>query len=269
MTIVVWNIARGYHPGEICDFLSERKADVYLLSEVDRGNRRTRSVDMFQLLEESLGLSGRFAVEFEEKESVWRTLIPQGGLGGGVHGNAVFSRFPIKGYREFRLPTGDPLHWKGTTIVPELFEPRNGSRVAQVFESIIGETAISFVNTHLENWRCAWELRRRQLETALSDIRGTETVVGGDMNCLEGILWTLGRKRPVNREVPILRGYLADKGLRDPWPDTAYTNFNYGVRSKLDWLCVSPGLEVVKKESLRTGLSDHNCLCVTVRAIRP
>lgn len=265
LKIAAWNIARGYRPEEICRVLRVLEADVYLLSEVDRGNRRTGNVDVFRTLEESLGLAGRFAVEFEEKHSVWRTLIPQGGPGGGVHGNAVFSRLPMEDYREIRLPVGEKLRWEGTTIVPELFEPRNGSRVAQVFEARFEGTAISFVNAHLENWRCGWELRRRQLDEALSDVRGTETVLGGDMNCLEGVLWTVGRTRPVNREVPVLRRRLAGKGLSDPWTDTDYTNFNFGVRAKLDWLCVSNGLEVVEKDSLRTGLSDHNCLAATVR----
>jgi len=258
--VVSWNIERGYRPKGLCRFLSALDADVYLLTELDRGNKRTRRVDLFRELEAALGIAGRFALEFEEKDSFWRQIIRQGGPGGGTHGNAVFSRFPMADYREVRLPVGARLKWDGSTLVPELFEPRSGSRVAQLFEANVQGRRVCFVNTHLENWRCGWDLRRRQLEAALAGARGDETVLAGDMNCLEGILCTLGRRRPVNREVSLLRGFLRSKGLRDPWPDTDYTCFNLGTRSKLDWLGISSGVEVLERALHRTGLSDHSCL---------
>lgn len=269
MKIVSWNIERGYRPDGICALLSGLEADVYLLTELDRGNRRTGGVDMFALLSERLGMPGRFAQEFEELESVWRRLIPKGGPGGGVHGNAVFSRLPISGYRELRLPTEPPLHWDGGTIVPELFEPRRGSRVAQVFELELDGRPVTFLNTHLENWRCGWPLRRRQLEAAMTLLDGRARIVAGDFNCLEGILSTWAGGSPVNREVRLVREFLAERGLRDPWLDTDYTSFNFRTRAKLDWLCLSAGLEVVEKRNLRTELSDHNCLSVRVRQPPP
>lgn len=264
MKIACWNIERGYRPEETCRKLKELDADVYLLSELDRGNLRTGNVDMFALIQDALEFHGHFAQEFEERDSPWRSLIPIGGRGGGVHGNAVFARMPLKDYREVRLPTADPLHWRGETIVPELFEPRSGGRVAQVFELAVDGRSVSFVNTHLENWRCGWEHRRRQLEAALAPARGGEVVVAGDLNCLEGVVGTMFGG-VVNREVRLLRSYLEGRGLRDPWADTDYTNFNWGTRSKLDWLCLSGGLEIVEKENLRTGLSDHNCLTARIR----
>lgn len=289
MQIVSWNVERGYHPDGICSLLAGLEADVYLLTELDRGNRRTGGVDMFALLSERLGMPGRFAQEFEELESVWRRLIPKGGPGGGVHGNAVFSRLPILGYRELRLPTEIPLHWDGGTIVPELFEPRRGSRVAQLFELELEGRPVTFLNTHLENWRCGWPLRRRQLEAGLALLDapsgegrtagacggdgpvadGRERIVAGDFNCLGGILSTWAGGSPVNREVRLLRAFLAERGLRDPWLDTDYTSFNFRTRAKLDWLCLSAGLEVVEKRNLRTELSDHNCLSVRVRQPPP
>lgn len=221
-------------------------------------------MDVFRVLEEGLGLPGRFAQEFEERESFWRRIIPTGGPGGGVHGNAVFTGLPIENYREHRLPTGAPLHWDGGTVVPELFEPRVGSRVAQVFDIPLAGRKVAFLNTHLENWRCGWGLRRKQLEAALSLVDARETVLGGDLNCLGGVIATAVGSAPVSREVRLLRSFLAEKGLLDPWNDTDYTNFNYLTRSKLDWLCVSQGLRVVEKENIRTGISDHNCLAVRI-----
>ena len=271
MKIVSWNIERGYRPEETCRLLAELSADVCLLTEVDRGNRRTGGVDMFALLQERLGMAGRFALEFTEKESLWRRVIPLGGPGGGVHGNAVFARQPLENYRELRLPTAAPLHWDGSTLVPELFEPRSGARVAQVFELRVAGRSVSFINVHLENWRCGWDLRRRQLETALAaapgprvGAPGPERVLAGDLNPLGGVAATFAGLAPVSREVRTLRAFLAERGLGDPWADEEYTNFNYGTRAKLDWLCVSPGLVIEEKRSLRTPLSDHNCLLVRV-----
>jgi hypothetical protein len=86
-----------------------------------------------------------------------------------------------------------------------------------------------------------------------------ERALAGDLNCLEGVVATMSAA-PVNREVRVLREFLASRGLADPWADTDYTNFNYGTRSKLDWLCVSAGLELVDLENSRTDSSDHNCL---------
>ncbi|MFC1705526.1 endonuclease/exonuclease/phosphatase family protein [Planctomycetota bacterium] len=262
--IVSWNIERGYHPDETCAFLRELEADIYLLTEVDRGNRRTARVDMFERLRRSLGLAGHFAVEFTELESIWRRIIPKGGPGGGVHGNAVFSRLPMSEYRCVPLPTNDRLRWDGSTIVPELFEPRRGHRVAQLFEVQFGEGRMTVVNTHLENWRSDAEDRQTQLAAALRDVRGAEIVLAGDLNPLDGILKTLWPLRRVNREVPALRGYLASCGLVDPFADTDYTSYSLGSRAKLDWICVSPGLRVEGKWNLRTALSDHNCLVVEV-----
>lgn len=264
MKVVSWNIERGYRPEETCRALAELEADVYLLTELDRGNGRTKGVDMFELIGRSLGLEGRYAREFEELDSVWRRVLPLGGLGGGVHGNAVFARAPLLDYRELPLPTADPLHWRGETVVPELFEPRRGGRKAQLFELEVGGRPVSFINIHLENWRCGWPLRRRQLEAALAAAKAPELVLAGDMNCLEGIVGTFFGTA-VNREVRFLREFLGGRGLADPWADTAYTNFNYGTRSKLDWLCVSAGLELTGPENRRTGLSDHNCLSARLR----
>ena len=102
------------------------------------------------------------------------------------------------------------------------------------------------------------------METALAAAPGAERVLAGDLNPLGGVLSTFAGLSPVNREVPVLRAFLAERGLFDPWADHEHTNFNYGTRAKLDWLCASAGLVVEEKRNLRTPLSDHNCLMARV-----
>lgn len=261
--IVSWNIERGYFPDQTCHFLKSLNADLYLLTELDRGNKRTAEVDMFERLSNALDMPGQFAVEFIEHDSLWRSIIRQGGPGGGSHGNAVFSRLPMLNYRSVALPTNETLRWDGKTYIPELFEPRSGQRNAQVFELELGSGTVSFINTHIENWRCAWDHRKTQLSHALQSIEGP-AVIAGDFNPIGGVTKTIGGRASVNSEVKKLRGFLEQRGLYDPFTNEDYTMFSWGTRSKFDWIALSKELKVVSKSNLRSPLSDHNCLVVEI-----
>ncbi|MDF1666487.1 MAG: endonuclease/exonuclease/phosphatase family protein [Planctomycetota bacterium] len=259
--VVSWNIERGYFPEQCCHFLQALNADIYLLTELDRGNKRTAKVDMFEKISGALDMPGHFAVEFIEHDSLWRSIIRQGGPGGGTHGNAVFSRRPIENYRSRALPTNDRLRWDGKTYIPELFEPRSGQRNAQIFECQLGSKTVTFINTHLENWRCEWSHRKAQLSAALESIEGP-TLIAGDFNPIGGVLKTIYGRESVNLEVRQLRAFLEQKGLDDPFSNEDYTMFSWGTRSKFDWIALSPELKVSSQTNLRSPLSDHNCLVV-------
>lgn len=271
LRVVSWNIERGYRPAATAARLVAAEADLYLLTELDRGNKRTAGVDMVRVLEEALAGSitapAFWTREFRELDSIWRAIIRQGGPGGGEHGNAILSRRPLLAPRSRPLPTAAPLHWRRTTWIPELFEPREGGRRAQIAELELDGRTLTIVNTHLENWRCGWEHRRRQLEAALAGLDTERMILAGDMNPLGGVLRTIGSSaaRPVvNAEVRQLRAFLAERGLRDPFPDEAATIFEWGVRSKFDWLAIGPGLKASELVNERTGLSDHNLLAATI-----
>jgi endonuclease/exonuclease/phosphatase family metal-dependent hydrolase len=264
LKIVSWNIERGYFPDQSCHFLRSLDADVYLLTELDRGNKRTRGVDMFDRIQQALDMAGFFALEFVEHESIWRSIIRQGGPGGGTHGNAIYARLPMDNYRVVSLPTNDRLTWQGTTIVPELFEPRSGGRNAQLFELTLGDRSITFINTHIENWRCDWNHRKLQLSSALSSANSPDILIAGDFNPLGGVVKTIMGLNPVNEEVIELRAFLESHDLHDPFSNGDYTMFSWGTRSKFDWLACSSGLKVISKTNLRTPLSDHNCLVVDI-----
>jgi len=268
LRVVSWNIERGLRLLGVSDVLKALKADLMLLTELDRGVARSRGLDVFSELCDRLSVEGHFAREFQELESVWRRIIPTGGPGGGVHGNAVLSRLAIEDYQVIDLPTTAPLSWEGRTLVPELFEPRVGRRIAQRFRVRIEGRPISVINTHLENWRCGWHHRRDQLCAALRGFfpgprepQGGARLLAGDLNCLEGVAKTFMGWRTVNDEVPKLRAFLRLYGLSDPFADSDATCCALGTKTKLDWVA-SAGLRVIESQLLDTGLSDHACLVV-------
>lgn len=92
-----WNIERNYKAKEIIDTLTELDADILCIQEIDIGCHRSgHERDHFLEICASQGLYGGFVPEFWELEHVGRKDRDQGG---GVHGNAILSRWPINGFR--------------------------------------------------------------------------------------------------------------------------------------------------------------------------
>ena len=250
MRVVCWNIERGYQPNAIIEQLQTLKGDVYLLFELDRGVKRTRGVDMYGRIKNSLGLHAAYAREFYEIDSPWRSIIPWGGPGGGEIGNAVFSRYPILNHRIISLPTAPPLNYRRTTLIPELFQPRAGQRKAQVFEIAPYGTKIGLASMHLELWRSGWSHRKSQLQAALNECKAETLIFGGDFNCVGG------------GEVKKVRQWLQDNNLVDPFKNSDTTCGRLGVRAKLDWLATTQPKMIKAARTCRTALSDHSYLVV-------
>jgi endonuclease/exonuclease/phosphatase family metal-dependent hydrolase len=269
MRILVWNIERGYYPAALAKEIQRLSPDLALISEVDRDNRRTNNHDIFSMIAEALKMPGEFAQEFEEIDSIWRRIIPTGGPGGGLHGNAVYSNRKLLNYRVIALPTCEPLSWQGKTIIPELFEPRRGQRIAQAFELEHGGRSISVISTHLENWRCGFAHRRLQLERALEERRHESCIIAGDFNPLGGITSTWLRRSHIPWEVREMRALLEHHGLFDPFLDSDATCFNMGTRAKLDWLALSEDLKPARWEHSMTKWSDHAWLMVEIESGEP
>ncbi|KAG0306888.1 hypothetical protein BGZ99_001638, partial [Dissophora globulifera] len=121
--ILQWNIERNYKSAEILATLSELDADILCIQEIDIGCHRTGyDRDHFLEICHSQGLHGGFVPEFWELEHPGRKDRDQGG---GVHGNAILSRWPINGFRVL-----DHVHhayeWERDGL--KLNEPRLGRR---------------------------------------------------------------------------------------------------------------------------------------------
>ncbi|KAG0354629.1 hypothetical protein BGZ54_001555 [Gamsiella multidivaricata] len=118
-----WNIERNYKPAEILATLQELDADILCIQEIDIGCHRSgHERDHFLEICQSQGLYGGFVPEFWELEHPGRKNRDQGG---GVHGNAILSKWPINGFRVL-----DHVHhayeWERDGL--QLNEPRLGRR---------------------------------------------------------------------------------------------------------------------------------------------
>ncbi|KAF8924129.1 hypothetical protein EDD21DRAFT_390854 [Dissophora ornata] len=121
--LLQWNIERNYKSAEILATLTELDADILCIQEIDIGCHRSgHERDHFLEICRSQGLYGGFVPEFWELEHPGRKDRDQGG---GVHGNAILSRWPVNGFRVL-----DHVHhayeWEKDGL--KLNEPRLGRR---------------------------------------------------------------------------------------------------------------------------------------------
>ena len=74
--------------------MKKENFEIALLQEVDIGNKRTKNLDIFKEIAQKTPQFqyGVWGCEFEELDSPKRSKST---AGGGVHGNAILSIFPI------------------------------------------------------------------------------------------------------------------------------------------------------------------------------
>ena len=170
---LVFNMERGVHLAEIGDFLEDcpqaRPFDVILANELDDGCVRSGGRNTALELAERLGMNVVFGLEFIE-------LVNQNDPK-GFHGNAIFSRWPIKRAKVLRLP--EQYNWYFDR------QRRIGGRLAILAELDVAGTPVGVATIHLEN-RTHGPGRQAQLETVLraadAMFPGMPVVLGGDLN---------------------------------------------------------------------------------------
>ena len=142
LRVFCWNIERGYVLEELINEMRTKNPDVLLLQEVDNGNIRTLKKDCAKEIAKGLGMKYYvYGVEFVELESIRRTPVLQGG---GTHGNAIISRFPIKQAKVIHLPIA--YNWGNS-----LRQPREGSKfhslfiIIKIFNSFVDRIAVTCI----------------------------------------------------------------------------------------------------------------------------
>ena len=134
---MVFNMERGVYIDESIEFLidipSLQPFDLILANELDFGCARSGEKNTAEEVAKALGLSYVFGLEFIE--------LKDAAL--GVHGNAVFSRWPIKWAEVFRLP--EQYNWYFDR------QKRIGARVAIVCSLGIGGREVGAVSVPQEN----------------------------------------------------------------------------------------------------------------------
>ena len=170
---LVFNMERGVHLEELGDFLLScpriRPFDVILANELDDGCVRSGGRDTARELAQRLGMNYVYGLEFIE-------LVNQADPK-GFHGNAVFSRWPIRRAAVVRLP--EQYNWYFDR------QRRIGGRCAVLAEIQVAGRSVGIGSIHLEN-RTHGPGRRAQLETVLQAAEkmfpGLPVILGGDLN---------------------------------------------------------------------------------------
>ena len=170
---LVFNMERGVHLEELGDFLLScpriRPFDVILANELDDGCVRSGGRDTARDLAQRLGMNYVYGLEFIE-------LVNQADPK-GFHGNAVFSRWPIRRAAVVRLP--EQYNWYFDR------QRRIGGRCAVLAEIQVAGRPVGIGSIHLEN-RTHGPGRRTQLETVLQAAEkmfpGLPVILGGDLN---------------------------------------------------------------------------------------
>lgn len=171
--MLVFNMERGVHLAELGDFLetcpSVQPFDVVLANELDDGCVRSGKRDTTLELAKRLGMNAAFGLEFIE---LVNEEDPK-----GFHGNAVFSRWPIRWAKVVRLP--EQYNWYFDR------QRRIGGRLAVLAELDVAGMPVGVGAIHLEN-RTHGPGRQAQLDTVLAAAEemfpGMPVILGGDLN---------------------------------------------------------------------------------------
>ena len=177
-----WNIERGKQFENLLRALAEapslRGSDVLLLTELDYGMARTGNRFVARELAERLGLFCAFApcyVALNKGSGVETAVGGENTL--ALHGNALLSRFPLRGAHSVALPNGkDKMRGK---------EKRLGSQRAVVADVLHPGGSFRAVSLHLDA-HSTQRHRLRQMRVVLNHLEALRprlpVLVGGDWN---------------------------------------------------------------------------------------
>jgi len=180
--VLAWNIERGIRLDGLIAVLrgnpSLRNADILLLSELDWGMARTQNRFVAREIASELNMNYAFA-------PCYVALTKGAGLerqAGGenresLHGNAVFSRFPMNGVHSLDLPNGKDK-MKGA-------EKRIGSQRAVIADIEHPSGMLRAVSLHLDahsSQRHRYLQMRRVLDHLESLDLQLPVIIGGDWN---------------------------------------------------------------------------------------
>lgn len=185
ITVVAYNILRGFEADAQLAAITESgdiaTPDVLLLSEVDRGCRRTQFRNIARDYAEALGFYYVYAVEFVE-------LPGDRGETGPYdpplceHGNAIVSRYPLGNVRPIRH--AENRSWYTPPGFPDPDEPRLGGRIAIAADMKVGERVVRLYALHLESTLSTLRIRDAQAVEIAKD--GADVpypvIAGGDLN---------------------------------------------------------------------------------------
>jgi endonuclease/exonuclease/phosphatase family metal-dependent hydrolase len=179
---VAWNIERGRHYKGVRDILAEHpeiaKADLFLLTECDLGMARSQNRHVARQLAQEIGFNYFFAPSYLNlSKGCGHEAEYDGENTLGIHGNAIFSRYPLSNFRTIGLPCGKDK-MKGN-------EKRIGKQRALVADVHFGDKTLTAACIHLDS-HSSQKRRMDQMSCVLNLIDQAKTdhpvLIGGDWN---------------------------------------------------------------------------------------
>lgn len=176
---VAWNLERGIEFSGQLDALRNHPylatADVYLLTEVDIGMARSENRAVAQEIAHELGMNCSFApcyLNLSKGAGIERRADGENEL--GLHGNAILSRYPIRGVRPIHLRNGiDKMSGR---------EKRLGRQAALAAEIEFPNYHATAVTVHLDA-NSSQAHRGGQMRDIIHDLpTDLPVILGGDWN---------------------------------------------------------------------------------------
>lgn len=263
--LLSWNIERGYFPAKLASFINLVKPDIVCLQEVDWGNQRTGNRDILNYLAEKTSMLGIFDPEFYEIQTPNR----QPNLaGGGVHGNAILTRFFPTKYYSVGLPI--LFNWENPPIKDRkiaIKERRMGQHKALCAEFNFNGEPITICSTHFED-KAGGVVGRfeqyKQIVLHINQQAGIDeiAIIAGDFNTFDGWLPRLvGYSRAdeslmkhwLQPECQYWKQQLLPRfGFSDPFNCNQWTYRILSYRAKYDWITLRRG------KAYNPGVGDFN-----------
>ena len=177
-----WNIERGTHLEGVIRVLKEhpllQDSDILLLTELDLGMARSHNRLIAQEVAQALKLNYAFAPCYIalNKGSGLESEVP-GENTQSLHGNALFSRYPLREAHSIAMPNGKDLMWGK--------EKRLGYQQAVVATIDHPSGAVRVVSLHLDA-HSTQKHRCRQMKIVLDHLAtlnpSLPVLIGGDWN---------------------------------------------------------------------------------------
>jgi endonuclease/exonuclease/phosphatase family metal-dependent hydrolase len=249
LKVVTWNIEFGKKSAEVKKALSSDSslldADVLLLQEVPRIDKSSTpaKVDLARELAQMLKKNYVFAVEWDRRLEA---------AGGGEHGLAVLSRFPI----------GNVALIRHVAVYDHYSEKKLfGGRATLAVEIVAGGKRLLLYNSHLDTRDLTGLGRAKQGAEILADAkksgRPTTQVLGGDLNTFICNPQLLTCNKPPAAE-PVIQDILKD-GWTDLLPSfNGWTQLGVGFfPQRLDWLFARQVTPISGKVLQGIKAADH------------
>ncbi|MCP9494990.1 MAG: hypothetical protein MSG64_11125 [Pyrinomonadaceae bacterium MAG19_C2-C3] len=180
--VAAWNIERGKKLAGIIQALREHeslnRADIFLMTELDCGMARTGNAFVARDIAQRLKLNYVFAPSYLSlNKGSGLEADASGENTHALHGNALFSIFPITNAHAVRLPNGkDKMRGR---------EKRLGSQRAVIADIAHPAGVVRAVSIHLDA-HSSQKHRARQMQIVVNHLAGLPAqfpvIIGGDWN---------------------------------------------------------------------------------------